>query len=114
MSKGKKKFTYKLLQTQTLQIPHCIPKYSVKIETSRPHIKLKVKLIVNWIVKIIEMSKEQYPRIYFEIFKDLSSRKGSIKKFNWALQVKENFLFHKVKPKCQWSVLLKKWIHKSI
>lgn len=76
-----------------LNVPQNTPNYAIRLETGSPHLALRIfRMTLNWIVKILGMEEEQYPRICFEKLKTLADRNVSNIKYNWALQVKNFFI----------------------
>lgn len=87
-----------------LLLPKCTPGYGVRMETNSSHLLVRIfKLILNWIEKILEMSQERYPRISFERLRNLSMRKSTNLKFNWASQI--DIMFERLGGKEDWHQL---------
>ena len=76
-----------------LYLPANTPDYGIRLETGNPHISVVIfKLILNWIDKLIRMNENRYPKIAFLRLKELAINfPNSSSKFNWVLQVKEQF-----------------------
>ena len=68
--------------------------YAVRAETGRNHIKLDIlKALINYLIKILKMPNNRYPKICFETLKNLAVTHPDSKKYNWFLQVSDMLSF---------------------
>ena len=72
-----------------LLLPRGTPGYLLRLETGRQSLGVKVfDRAIAWMIKILEMPTNRYPRICLEQLIRTVDRGSSLNKFNWAAQIK--------------------------
>ena len=75
-----------------LCVPQCTPKYALRLELGLPHIAVGIfKQVLNWIIKLLHMPDNRYPKICFLKQLTLANKDCKIIKYNWVLQIKKTF-----------------------
>lgn len=73
-----------------LLVPRNTPDSAIRLETGRVKYAFNIfKMTLNWLLKILNMSDERYPKLCFK--QQLLLIGSSDKKYNWVAQVKEIF-----------------------
>ena len=74
-----------------LHLPQCVPNYAVRLELGLIPIAVSIfKQVLNWIIKVLNMHDDRYPKICF--LKQLTLISKAHPKYNWISQIKSTFL----------------------
>ena len=75
-----------------LKLPQCTPNYAIRLEVGRPHLAVLIfKLLLDWIIKLVRMNIERYPKICFLQLYQKSKKKNGNEKYNWVEIIKNTF-----------------------
>ena len=76
-----------------LNLPQCTPNYAIRLETGESHLAVVVfSAVLNWIIKILQMPLNRYPKISLLKLSALAKlRRRPKMKYNWVESVAEIF-----------------------
>ena len=75
-----------------LNLPHCTPDYALRLEVGVSHVGVLIfKQTLNWIIKLMSMPDNRYPKICFLRQLSLNSSSKILSKYSWVKQIRENF-----------------------
>lgn len=82
-----------LFYKRLLNLAQCTPNYAVRLETGERHIAVDVfKVVIAWIIRVLEMTDERYPKICFlrlaALFK---ANRVKNYKYNWVTLICDTF-----------------------
>ena len=75
-----------------LNIPQNTPDYCIRLETGASHVGVKIlKQIINYVIKILELPNDRYPKICFLKQKNINLKDSKLIKYHWCLIIKSTF-----------------------